>query len=245
MKSIKHLICVLLIPILLFGCAAGNHNAYSAVKQDYQDMQSKQESMAEDELYLAYAELFGKIAEGDVSEQAEFATLFRDISHNKVAFQDNEVFDLAKLYAEFYTKLADKSTEVGIQDVNFTYSEIQIPYFGEMRYSVKMIQLEEDWYDNYTTAPYNGELGEYLLEISFYDVRPIHALDEKYHHNTLHSITVPFGEDQLEMSLKCEHTADHGYKIYIGSDAPFQAEELPITTLNKPFGSVTVPFTKP
>ena len=245
MKKIKCLICILLLPIFLFGCAGSDLHSYSQIEKDYQNIKSNSASMTEKELCTAMANLFQNIANGSESEVDQFADLFREITNNKVEFENKDVFVLAGDYAKLYSQLADGSAELGIQTLEVKSTadsavQVEVSYKGDFWYSVKMIEKGEDWQEGEFTAPYKGELGEYLVAITVNDATVSSKFDEKYPNGSIHNMGALFSGSEAEVKVRGVYNSDHGYVIYISCDQPFSAEEQESTTLSRPMGSVCV-----
>lgn len=197
---------------------------------------------------LAYAELFQNISKGSESEADQFAELVRTITNDAVEFDNSEVFTLAADYARLFSDLANGKAELGIQDIAVSLKSefeaiVEISYFGEVRYGTKMIMAGENWNNGEELIPYNNELGQYLLEISFYDSALSNKFAEKYPNAIVHNLGTSFPSSTSDFLLKGVHTAEHGYVIYIGSTVPFSIDAQSPITLNRPISSIVVELT--
>ena len=244
MKICKRLICILVLPLLLSGC--GRHTSYEQTEQLYQKMTTDLSSMTEDERFAAYAEVLDLIAQGSASEQEKFAQLTREIiSSSTLEFEDAEVFDIAKNYATVYSRLANGDRDFGVQELKVkglsgSTAQLDFSYWGEMWYSVEMVEIGDQWVTGEFTDPYQGELGQYLLLVQFHDADPSMKFMEQYPGLTDHTLRIPrFGPDH-EMTMHITANASHGYDVYIGSDEPFYVEEQSSVRLNRLIGTVSV-----
>ena len=244
MKICKRLICILLLPVLLCGCA--HHTSYEQTKQLYQSMTASIDSMTEEERCAAYAEIFDHIARGSASEQDKFAQLAREVIHNdKLVFEDEEVFDLTRDYATVFSRLAKGDRDFGVQKLKVkslskSAAQLDFSYWGEMWYSVEMVEMGDQWVTGEFTDSYQGEIGQYLLLVQFHDADPSMKFMEQYPGLTDHKLRIPrFGPDH-EMTMHIIANASHGYDVYIGSDEPFWVEEESSVRLSRLIGTVSV-----
>lgn len=234
----------MIIPILISGCGRFGRYSYSRIAQEYQELDLS-DAASKKESYTALAEIFEKIGKGSASETEKLAELVREITDGSVSFPDEEVFQLAQDYAQLFSELA-AGAEDGLQDLEVTdgagsATELKIGYLGEVRYSVRMVESGGTWYHGDQKVPYGGELGNYLLEIAFYDTEPCSKFVEGYPHRAIHQIGKLSNGGAL--SLMGELTSDHGYMLYVGCDSPFSVEEQDHVTLGRPIGSVSVKLT--
>lgn len=243
MKAIKRVICVLLLPVLLIGCA--RQTSYEQAEQRYRSLKETANTMSEAEYSAAYAELFDSIAHGSVSEQNKLAGLTREILGENVVFENDEVFDIAGDYAMVYSKLASGDRDMGVQELKIKSTRgrtarLEFPYWGEMWYSVKMVSMGEDWVTGEFTNPYQGELGQYLLLVQFNDAEPSLKFAKQYPLGQDHKLRIPRLGPDREMTMHIISNSDHGYNVYIGSDEPFWVEEQSSVRLNRLVGTVSV-----
>lgn len=244
MKNLKRLICILVLPLLLAGCA--RHASYEQTKQLYQSLTASIASMTEEERCAVYAEVFDSIAQGSPSERDKFAELTREIiDDDDIVFEDEEVFDIARDYATVYSRFAEGNRDWGVQGLNLkstsgTTAQLEFPYWGEMWYSVKMIQEGEQWVTGEFTDPYKGELGKYLLTVQFHDAEPSMKFMEQYPALTDHKLYISRLGSDYEMTMHIIGNASHGYNVYIGSDEPFRVEEQSSVRLSRLIGTVSV-----
>lgn len=248
MKIYKCIICFLLLTMLMYGCARYEYTAYSQVEEAYQKIQTStgsENNMTEKEIYTAYAELFKSIAHGARTEQDKFAELTREIINDDVMFENEEVFDIAQDYATVYSKFASGDQDDGVQELQLkstsqSTTQLDFSYWGEMWYSVQMHLEGEDWVTGEFSEPYEGELGKYLMVVTFNDTEPSMKFLEEYPLRTVHKLRIPRGGSDHEMSMRIVSNPDHGYNVYIGSDEPFHVEEQPSVKLNRIIGTVSV-----
>ena len=244
MGIFKRLLCILLLPVLLCGCA--RHTSYEETAQLYQQMAADLPSMTEEERFAAYAEILDRIAQGSVSEQDKFAELTREIlNSSNLQFEDDEVFDLAKDYAIVYSRLAKGNRDFGVQklkakSLSKSTAQLDFSYWGEMWYSVKMLEIGDQWVTGEFTDPYQGELGQYLLLVQFHDADPSRKFIEQYPFSTDHKLRIPGLGNKHKMTMRIKSNADHGYDVYIGSDEPFWVEEQSSVRLYRVIGTVSV-----
>ena len=202
--------------------------------------------MTEAKGFAALAELYDTIAQGSASEQSAFAQLFREICNSDtLVFEDKEVFDLAKNYAEVFTGLANGDRDFGVQElttksVSKTAGQLDFSYLGEMWYSVKMVQMGEHWVTGEFTAPYNGEMGQYLTVIQFHDAAQSAQFLPQLSKGLKYPLSFSYDGVVHEMCLKIMLNADHGYDVYIGSDEPFTVDERLSVRPNRLSGTVSV-----
>lgn len=244
MKIFKRLICILVLPLLLAGCA--RHASYEQTKQLYQALTTSIVSMTEEERWTAYAEVFDNIAQGSLAEQDQFAVLAREIiNDDDVVFENEEVFNIARDYATVCTRLADGDRDWGVQELKVkclfgSTAQLDFPYWGEMWYSVEMIQEGDQWVTGEFTDPYQGELGKYLMTVQFHDAEPSMKFMEQYPGLTDHKLYISRLGSDYEMTMHIIGNASHGYNVYIGSDEPFWVEEQSSVRLNRLVGTVSV-----
>ena len=222
--------------------------SYEWARQLYQSLEASMDSMTEEERFSALAEIFDTIAQGHPSEQAKFAKLFREISNSaNLVFEDEEVFDLAREYATVFSRLTKGDRDFGIQgltvnDLSETAALLNFPYWGEMWYSVRMVQIGDPWVTGEFTGPYRGELGQYLMMVQFHDADPSAKFLAHYSMGTNHPLRISYGGVIHEMTMRIMDNADHGYNVYIGSNEPFSVTEQSSVTLNRLIGTVSVPL---
>ena len=222
--------------------------SYEWARQLYQSWTASMDSMTEPERFSSLAEVFDSIAQGSPLKQSKFAELVREIVNNdKLVFEDQEVFDLARDYAMVFSRLAKGDRDFGVQELkvkslSVTAAQLDFSYWGEMWYSVKTVQMGEQWGTGEFTDPYQGELGQYLAVIRFHDAEPSAKWMEQYPKRTNHPIRISCGGSVHEMTMRIMNNADHGYDVYIGSDEPFSVEERSSVMLNRLFGTVSVPL---
>jgi hypothetical protein len=119
-------------------------------------------------------------------------------------------------------------------------AQLDFPYWGEMWYSVEMIQVGEDWVTGEFTAPYQGEFGQYLMTVQFNDAEPSMKFMEQYPALMDHKLYVSRLGPDYEMTMHIISNPSHGYNVYIGSDEPFWVEEQSSVRLNRLVGTVSV-----
>lgn len=243
MRIINILICILVLSLLLTGCA--RHTSYEQTQLLYQSLTDSIISMTEEEYFAAYAEILDNIAHGSPSEQDKFAQLTREIIDVEVVFEDDEVFDIAKDYATVYSRLAKGNRDWGVQGLKVkstsaTTAQLDFPYWGEMWYSVKMVEIGDQWVTGEFTDPYQGELGQYLLLVQFHDADPSMKFMKQYSGLADHKLRLPRFGPVHEMTMHIIANASHGYDVYIGSDEPFWVEEQSSIRLNRLIGTVSV-----
>jgi hypothetical protein len=229
-----------------YGASVERYVSYEQVKQLYQSLTASMDSMTVEERCAACAEIFNSIAQGSPAEQHKLAQLTREIINNdKLVFEDAEVFDLAKDHATVFSKYATGDWDWGVQQCNVTplsetAAQLNLSYWGEMWYSVKMVPLGEQWVTGEFTAPYQGELGQYLMTVQFHDAEPSEKLLEQYSMWTDHKLLISHGGTDREMTMRIVPNADHGYNVYIGSDDPFWVDEQSSVMLNRLIGTFSV-----
>ena len=220
--------------------------SYDQAKQLYESWVASRDTMTEAKGFAALAELYDTIAQGSASEQSAFAQLFREICNSDtLVFEDKEVFDLAKNYAEVFTGLANGDRDFGVQElttksVSKTAGQLDFSYLGEMWYSVKMVQMGEHWVTGEFTAPYNGEMGQYLTVIQFHDAAQSAQFLPQLSKGLKYPLSFSYDGVVHEMCLKIMLNGDHGYDVYIGSDEPFSVEERSSVRRNRLSGTVSV-----
>ena len=218
---------------------------YEKIQQDYISLKNSISTMTEPEGYSAYADLFNRIADGSPSQKAQYAQLVRQIISSNVTFEDEEVFDIAKDYAAAYSRIAEGDKDWGVQGIELKKTSsktarLDFPYWGEMWYSVKMVQLGEDWVTGEFTDPYQGEIGQYLMTIQFNEQDPSINFLKQYPAQTDHKLRISrLGADR-KFTMRIQWNASHGYNVYIGSDEPFIVAEQSPVRLNRLFGTVSV-----
>ena len=220
--------------------------SYEEAEQFYQQISADLPSMTDDECFAAYAEIFELIARGSASEQNKFAKLTREIVNiSYQGFEDKEVFDIAKDYAIVYSRLAKGNRDFGVQklkakSLSKSTAQLDFSYWGEMWYSVKMLEIGDQWVTGEFTDPYQGELGQYLLLVQFHDADPSRKFIEQYPFSTDHKLRIPGLGNKHKMTMRIKSNADHGYDVYIGSDEPFWVEEQSSVRLYRVIGTVSV-----
>ena len=248
-RSVRTVAFLLVLAIvLLSGCAGSQIYSYGNAEKKIEKLRDKIVSgqLTELEAYQAQEEIFQIISKGQPSEADRFAGLFRELTANTVLFDNEEVFALAENFAEAYSACA-KGKEWGLQDLTLqstgnSSADIVIAYLGTARYSVKLLQTGDNWYSDPNKSdeePYQGALGKYLLEVTFYDFLPSRAFLDK-HPTEAHPLGTAFTNDGYAFMMKGIFTASHGYKIYIGCDLPFSAEEHDAKTLKNAIGSLSI-----
>ena len=226
-------ICLILMTVLtltfMCGCASSAYTCQTAEKE-YAALkeQAESSSLTDEERYLMYARIFENISSGNTAQAGEFAELLRTMTDHTAEFSDEEVFHLAKDYAKLFNQLAEDSTVLGINDIRFKSSaQILIDYYGEIRYSVNMMDIQDPWHNGDYTVPYDGSLGKYRMQITFYDSDPSVQFIGKYLPNQVHKLADFSG---YSVNIKYVYTPDHGFILYIGSDRPFHVQAQDVTT---------------
>ena len=176
-------------------------------------------------------------------EEAHF--IEREIIDDEIVIDNEEVFDIARDYATVYSRLAKGDRDWGVQGLNAkstsrTTAQLDFPYWGEMWYSIKMIQEGDQWVTGEFTAPYKGEFGKYLMTVQFHDAEPSMKFMEQYPSLTDHKLHISRWGSDYEMTMHIIGNADHSYNVYIGSDEPFWIEERSSVRLNRLVGTVSV-----
>lgn len=223
-----------------------SYASYDQAKQRYQSWLDSRDTMSDAENYSALAEIYDIIARGSASEQAELAQLFREICNSDtLVFEDKEVFDLAKNYAQVFTGLANGDRDFGVQEltkksISETVGQVDFSYLGEVWYSVRMMELGEQWVTGEFTAPYQGELGQYLAVIQFHDADQSAQFLPQLSRGVKYPMYFSYNGMKREMFMKIMLNADHGYDVYIGSDEPFSVEERSSVRRNRLSGTVSV-----
>lgn len=248
MKIFKCMICFFLLIVLLYGCARSEYTAYSQVEEEYQKIQTNTRSennMTEEEIYTAYADLFEGIAHGSPADRNRFAQLTREIIGDGVVFANEEVFEIAQDYATVFSRYASGNQDDGVQELQVKSTspitaQLDFSYWGELRYSVKMIPEGVNWVSGEFTDPYKGELGKYLMVVTFNDAEPSKAFLEEYPSLIDHGLRVSSGVTNYEMTMRITSNADHGYNVYIGSNEPFHVEEQSSVIVDRPIGTISV-----
>ena len=223
-----------------------SYASYDQAKQRYQSWLDSRATMSDAENYSALAEIYDIIARGSASEQAELAQLFREICNSDtLVFEDKEVFDLAKNYAQVFTGLANGDRDFGVQEltkksISETVGQVDFSYLGEVWYSVRMMELGEQWVTGEFTAPYQGELGQYLAVIQFHDADQSAQFLPQLSRGVKYPMYFSYNGVKREMFMKIMLNADHGYDVYIGSDEPFTVDERLSVRPNRLSGTVSV-----
>ena len=244
MKIFKRFLCFLVLPLLLSGCA--RQASYEQTKQLYQALEASMVSMTEEERCAAYAEVFDHIAQGSPSEQDKFAQLARQIiDDDDAVFENEEVFDIARDYATVYSRFAAGDRDWGVQGLRIKNTfgktaQLDFPYWGQMWYSVEMIEVGEQWVTGEFTDPYEGEFGKYLMTVQFHDAEPSMEFMKQYPALTDHTLRIPRVGPDYELTMHIIGNADHGYDVYIGSDEPFWVEEQYSVRSSRLIGTVSV-----
>ena len=220
--------------------------SYEEAEQFYQQISAERPFMTDEEVFATHAEIFEMIAQGSASEQGKFAKLTREIiNSSNLQFEDDEVFDLAKDYATVYSRLAKGDRDFGVEklkakSLSKSTAQLDFSYWGEMWYSVKMLEIGDQWVTGEFTDPYQGELGQYLLLVQFHDAAPSRKFIEQYPFSTDHKLRIPGLGNKHKMTMRIKSNADHGYDVYIGSDEPFWVEEQSSVRLYRVIGTVSV-----
>lgn len=223
-----------------------SYASYDQAKQRYQSWLASRDTMSDAENYSALAEIFDIIAQGSASEQAELAQLFREICNSDtLVFEDKEVFDLAKDYAQVFAGLARGGRDFGVQElttqnISETVGQLDFSYLGEVWYSVEMMELGEQWVTGEFTASYRGEMGQYLAVIQFHDAEQSAQFLPQLSRGVKYPLRFSYNGAIHEMTLKIMLNADHGYDVYIGSDEPFSVQERLSVRPNRLSGRVSV-----
>ena len=204
-----------------------NYISYEEILEDYRRLQDSADTMTEEAQYAAFADLFASIAHGHPDQTESIAQLTLEIMGYKVTFQDEEVFEIARDYAIYFSRYAAGDQDAGVQSLiskvlSDTEFQLEFDYWGEMWYSVKMVSPGENWVTGEFTQPYKSELGQYLMEVTFHDAEPSQKFLNKHPINTDLKFTANGPNTQYDMTMRVVYNADHGYHVYIGSDDPFQ-----------------------
>jgi dTDP-4-dehydrorhamnose 3,5-epimerase-like enzyme len=192
---------------------------------------------------LSYANLFDKIADGEVEKEKEYAQLLRTITENTIEFGDNEVFIVAGDLAKMYSDMSEGSNDFGVQEIKVVENSSKelvliIDYIDVRGYSVRTIYEDEMEYSGERLVEYDGSLGKHRIEITFYESSASARFAKQYPLWNAHELKeVPA---DLRVKLKCKgvYSPDHAFVLYIGSDEPISINEQDFTRLNRPIGSI-------
>lgn len=242
MKLLRSLLCLILITSLC-GCSVMNRYSIEQVEQEYaaiKELASNSETTTQ-QLSKAYVSLFKKLARGDRSQTGQFAEFMRNFVPNSAEFSEDEVFDLAENHIQFFQRMTKGNMDHGIQNIRLAGSAVEISYAGTLRYSVRAMESDEEWYKGDYLIPYDGSLGQYRAMIHFYDFNFSDAFSSSMPPWEVHKLINLFSKYNF-LKIRCVNDPDHGCIIYIGSDTPFTVEEVEITTLAYPLGTITVPL---
>jgi hypothetical protein len=103
-----------------------------------------------------------------------------------------------------------------------------------------MMELGEQWVTGEFTAPYQGELGQYLAVIQFHDADQSAQFLPQLSKGVKYPMYFSYNGVNREMFMKIMLNADHGYDVYIGSDEPFSVQERLSVRSNRLSGTVSV-----
>lgn len=244
MKMISLIVSLICTVFLLWGCASYQENSYGSIKaefEEFKDQSASSANMSNEDRAQKFALLCEKIADGNPDQASKYAELFREMIGNAVEFEDSEVFDLAENYASVFTWLADGNEDYGIQSIaiakdNQGQKALQIEYIDVRGYRIKPLTADDMEYQGDHLIPYDGSLGQYRLEVTFFDT---YASDELVTNYPLWEVHAFSGET---IKFKCCTTPDHGFVIYIGSDRPFTISEEISLDLIYPMDRILIPL---
>lgn len=242
MKLLRLFLCLTLV-ISLCACSATNGYSIEQVEQEYasiKELASNSETTTQ-QLSKAYVSLFKKVARGNRSQTGQFAEFVRNFVPDSADFSEDEVFELAENHVQFFQRMAKGNMDHGIQNIRLAGSAVEISYAGTERYSVRVMESDEEWYEFDYLVPYDGSLGQYRAMIHFYDSQYSDDFIKSMPPWEVHRLTNLFSKYNF-LKFRCAFDPDHGCIIYIGSDTPFTVEGVEITTLAYPLGTITIPL---
>ena len=199
------------------------------------------EKFAED-----YSRLFAKIAQGVPAYAKDYAELFREITHNTIEFEDDEVFSLAENISQFYAKTADNETDTGIQQIRFVENDLGkelliVDYFGDVSgYSTRLMDEDEMEFIGMDYAENDGALGKYRIEIVLSDTKLSEKFINRYSLGKIYEIE----NASSKLNLRVSTNFSYGCFLYIGSDNQINIAEQEFTKLNYPMGSIELVIEK-
>lgn len=183
----------------------------------------KCDDVSERERYLRMSKIFRGIWEGREQEKAELEKLFVKITDNSLYFDDVGVFETARYLSDFYYQLSKGNDTSGIDHISITDNSISMEYINVKKYEVKMLSSEDKEIFGDTEVEYNGELGEYRIQITFFDAKPASNFLKKHKAGSVYE--VDGYNDVYNLKFKWRYNADHGFVLYFGSDKPLNVTE--------------------
>ncbi len=196
-----------------------------ALYSDYYDLLDdiKCDDVSERERYLRMSKIFRGIWEGREEEKAELEKLFVKITYNSLDFDNVGVFETARYLSDFYYQLSKDNDTSGIDHISITDNSISMQYINVKKYEVKMLSSEDKEIFGDTKVEYNGELGEYRIQITFFDAKPASDFLKKYKVGSVYE--VDGYNDVYNLKFKWCYNSDHGFVLYFGSDKPLNVTE--------------------
>lgn len=252
MRLFVTIVAAALLSVLLLGCDSAQGCSYHQIDREFAALQGKMnlsEDLTEQEICQRYAGLFEKISEGQRRYQRELADLVRKITNKSIEFTDDEVFVLAADLATVFSEMAQGNADFGIQNIAVKHSDadtivLQINYIDVPRFSVRVLDESDEWYSPEFLVPYDGSLGKYCVQIIFHDTAICAKFTEKYSLNEIHDLAGVSSVFGHSVKIRAVSTPDHGFVIYVGSDAPIHAATQESVPLNFPTGSVCITLAK-
>lgn len=243
-KKVRTIVLGGCLLILMSGCGGEKMNQFEQIKAEYMELCTKMNDnseMPQTEIAASYANLCKQISEGKDDQAREYADLLEEITGGTVTIAEDEVFELAKDYGEIFAELASSETDFGLQDIVIAGQNetiITVSYKSDVRaYSVEQMGENEMEYSGDSLVSPDGSLGRYRMKIVFYDAKPSNVFLQKYPVGEVHQIANYANE---VLNMRCEYTSDHGFVIYIGSEAFLGVNKQDITELTRPIGDVEI-----
>lgn len=216
---------VLLLCVTVCGCS--QDNSPSGILKDYEKLSKKIGNVEYgSKAYLStmrsIGDLYGRIAEGDKNQAAEYASLIQAMTKNKYNVDADDVFEFADNSRDVHYHLADGKefglTGIGIDTNTENGSVLYIKgYFADyVKYSISVLDASAPEVNGNGEIPYDGNLGEYRLLVEFADIKIAEGIDI----TDVIDIKLPNGESS---GYKCRayYATMETIYIYIGSDTPW------------------------
>ncbi|MCL1791714.1 MAG: hypothetical protein FWG40_10300 [Peptococcaceae bacterium] len=220
------------------------------IEKDYVKIRERVEKQQKKGIEVDFADdyilLFTQISEGHVEDAKDYAQLVRRITQGTIAFEDEEVFGVAKDLTQVFKKMADGFDDFGIQQIRIVNdageSLLVIDYFDIKGYSIRKMDKEEKLYSGEQLIEDDGLLGENRIEIMFYGAKVSNELANIYPLGIVHELKGVQTELESSFNIMIGYPIPgfSGFVVHIGTNEPLNIKEQDFTSIDRPIGIIEI-----
>lgn len=229
MKKKKKYVAIVAVAVLFSSAIAmgavqaEKAQATLSVEKMYNSFLAEKGSMSDEQYNSSVLNLLKKISIGDKAETKEYAAILKEITNDEYAFEDEDVFSVAKELLDVAEALCDGTATEGVQSITCTESgggfSVSVGYIGCRGYTVNKVTnpYDEVIYYGEKAKKYDGFLGDSLIKVTLYDTPMSESWREKYNCYETYS----FGDlssTAANVRFMAYISSEHATVIYIGSN---------------------------